>query len=282
MMTLFRRDYLLRLPLPLAQLYSRAFNAKDARARHDNGFYLFEALIKLAAIPLVASYLENVKQGGGRGGKIDRVLLKLALPAQGQCVQILRELAAHIASLPDAATHALGHVQGQLEKRHELPGLINLYRRIKNGPDGEPAADKTCSLLELFEVLVRYRNLAFGHGAAREESFYEREMGPLLTPAVNEVLREDLFSPLGPKGSELVYITEVRKISDEHYEAQLRELIGTQGERSDPIELTAAQAALLSPYRVALLWPGRKIPLRLDPLLAYRESGVNEEVLFLN
>jgi hypothetical protein len=29
----FRRDYLLRLPLPLAQLYSRAHNAKDPRRR---------------------------------------------------------------------------------------------------------------------------------------------------------------------------------------------------------------------------------------------------------
>ena len=42
MPTEFHRDYLLRLPLPLAQLYGCAFNAKDARGRHDNAFYLFE------------------------------------------------------------------------------------------------------------------------------------------------------------------------------------------------------------------------------------------------
>ena len=51
----FQREYLLRLPLPLAQLYSRAYNAKDARGRHDNTFYLFEALVKLAAAPAVAT-----------------------------------------------------------------------------------------------------------------------------------------------------------------------------------------------------------------------------------
>src|SRR5439155_2028747 len=43
----FRRDYLVQLPLPLAQLYSRAYNAKDARGRHDNTFYLFEAVVKV-------------------------------------------------------------------------------------------------------------------------------------------------------------------------------------------------------------------------------------------
>jgi hypothetical protein len=51
----FQRDYLVRLPLPLAQLYSRAHNAKDSRGRHDNTFYLCEALIKLAATPAVAA-----------------------------------------------------------------------------------------------------------------------------------------------------------------------------------------------------------------------------------
>ena len=45
----FRREYLVRLPLPLAQLYSRAYNARDGRSRHDYTFYLFEALVKLTA-----------------------------------------------------------------------------------------------------------------------------------------------------------------------------------------------------------------------------------------
>ena len=54
METQFHREYLLRLPLPVAQLYSRAFNAKDARSRHDNCYYLFRVLIKLAACPLTA------------------------------------------------------------------------------------------------------------------------------------------------------------------------------------------------------------------------------------
>ena len=50
----FHREYLIRLPLPLAQLYNRARNDKSARARHDNTFYLFEATVKLAAAPGIA------------------------------------------------------------------------------------------------------------------------------------------------------------------------------------------------------------------------------------
>src|SRR4029079_7811350 len=89
----FNREYLLRVPLPLAQLYSRAFNAKDARSRHDNTFYLFEALIKLAAAPLVAAYLHGVQTGAGRVAALDRLLLSLARPSLGEWVALVRELA---------------------------------------------------------------------------------------------------------------------------------------------------------------------------------------------
>src|SRR5437868_5997236 len=99
-MASFQRDYLVRLPLPLAQLYGRAHNAKDARSRHDNAFYLFEALIKLAAAPLIAAYLH---QGGARTPALDQLLTQLALPSLGQWTAMLRELARHYGQRPDAA-----------------------------------------------------------------------------------------------------------------------------------------------------------------------------------
>jgi len=49
-----------------------------------------------------------------------------------------------------------------------------------------------------------------------------------------------------------------------------------------PLPLTHEQADGLIPNRVAVLWPGRTVPLRFDPLLVYRESETAEEVLFLN
>ncbi|MDA0660831.1 MAG: hypothetical protein O3C60_18660 [Planctomycetota bacterium] len=81
----FRREYLLRLPLPIAQLYGQAYNAKSPRERHDNAFYLLEALVKLAASTATACHLEEVSQGRfARVPLLDRQLAQLALPSLGQ------------------------------------------------------------------------------------------------------------------------------------------------------------------------------------------------------
>jgi hypothetical protein len=136
----FQRDYLVRLPLPLAQLYSRAYNAKDPRGRHDNTFYLFEALVKLGAAPAVAAYLHEIGHGAPRVEVLDRLLVHLALPSLGQLVGMLRELARHFGTRPDAPSHPLGQLREQLNQPHrDRPALLALYRRIKNGPDGQRA-----------------------------------------------------------------------------------------------------------------------------------------------
>ncbi len=279
----FRREYLMRLPLPLAQLYSRAGTAKDARSRHDNTFYLLEALIKLAAVPGIAAYLNDVQHGQPHVEALDRSLVHLALPSLGQWVAMLRELAIHFGKRAEADTHPLGHLARQFTEKHsDHPALLALYRRIKNGPDGAAAGDQSCSLLQVFDALVQYRNGVFGHGGPRFEAFYEQEMGPLFLPAATEILTADLLDLLGPRGSRLVYLTEARPHDDGRVELGLRELVGLKSEPAPSLTLPAAQAAFLSPNRLAILWPGRPLPLRLDPLLTYRESDLAEEVLFLN
>jgi WD40 repeat protein/serine/threonine protein kinase/tetratricopeptide (TPR) repeat protein len=279
----FQRDYLVRLPLPLAQLYARAYNAKDPRTRHDNTYYLFEALIKLAAAPLVAGYLAEVDGGAPRVADLDRLLARLVLPSLGQWVAILRELARYFGGRPDAASHPLGHSWEQLNHAHrDRPALLALYRRIKNGPDGQPTDDRSVSVLGLLDAMVQYRNGVFGHGGPRFASFYADEMGPLLFPAANDLLAEGLFEPLGVRGSRLVFVTELRTREDGRVEAGLRELIGTQGERSAPLVLDRALGGSLVPERVAVLWPGWPAPMRLDPLLLYREGELADELLFLN
>ena len=279
----FQRDYLLRLPLPLAQLYSRAHNSPAPRARHDNTFYLFEALIKLSACPLVAEYLRELEEGAERKPALDRLLAQLALPSLGQWVGILRELARHFGTRPDTAAHPLGHLWKQLGTKHrDMPGLLALYRRIKNGPDGEPGNETTCSLLQIFDALVAYRNHVFGHGAGRFESFYEQEMGPLMLPAANELLSEGMLECLGPKGSRLVYLSQLRIVEEDSVAVSLSDLVGLQAERMMPLELTSDEADHLVPNSVAVIWPGRKMPLRLDPLLVFRGREVADELLYLN
>ncbi len=253
----FQREYLVRLPLPLAQLYGRAHNAKDARARHDNTFYLFESLIKLAAAPAVAAYLDEVERGSPRVPALDRLLVCLASPSLGQWLAIHRETARHFGERLDAATHPLGHLWGQLnEPRKDKASLLALYNRIKNGPDGEPAHDSKCSAIQVLDAIVQYRNGVFGHGAGRFEAFYAEDMGPLLFPAANELLAEGTLEPIGPRGSRLVQIAEIRTLDGGRVEIGLRDLIGLQGERSAPLFLDREQAGTLLPNRVAVLWPG--------------------------
>jgi hypothetical protein len=55
-MTGVNLDLLARLPLPLAQLYRRAANAKSAQERHLSAFYLWEASLKLLGCTAVAVY----------------------------------------------------------------------------------------------------------------------------------------------------------------------------------------------------------------------------------
>ena len=52
--------------------------------------------------------------------------------------------------------------------------------------------------------------------------------------------------------------------------------------RVDSLTLTAAQAQNVTPNRLAVLWRGHPVPLRLDPLLVFREAELNEDVRFLN
>ena len=101
----FRREYQIRLPLPLAQLYRRAHDAKEARALHENIYYLFEAAVKLAVAPAVACYLYEVDHGAQRVPSLDRLLARLALPSFGHWLEMLRELARHFGTRPDAASH---------------------------------------------------------------------------------------------------------------------------------------------------------------------------------
>ena len=286
----FRREYLLRLPLPLAQLYSRAHNAKDTRTRHDNCFYIFESLIKLSACPLIGSYLDDLKRGRPHIPAVDRALSHLALPSLGQWVGMLRELARHYGESETTKGHPLRLAWRQLNRKHSVadsPGIVGLYRRIKHGPDGKLSASTTCTLLELFDKLVRYRNDVVGHGGPRFDAFFDSEMGPLMFPAVNEVLAERTFEPMGPPGTRLVYLTEMRLIEEGKYEVALRELVGLQGERSAPMVFDSDLADTLAPRfgsfpGLALIWPGRPAPLRLGPMMRFRESEVADEVLLLN
>jgi len=90
----------------------------------------------------------------------------------------------------------------------------------------------------------------------RPVSFYA-QFGALLFSAANEVLAEDTLHMLGPRGTRLVYLTEVRTVAEDRVEVGLRELVGSaEGIRLDPLVLGHEAACELLSNRVAVLWPG--------------------------
>src|SRR5579863_2520978 len=85
---LLDEDLVRRLPLPLAQLYRRAHNAKSAVDRHNAAYYLWEAALKLLGSVAVVEYAEL----GDVDPQLVEMLENLARPAVGHWWQFVRRL----------------------------------------------------------------------------------------------------------------------------------------------------------------------------------------------
>src|SRR4051794_14211732 len=81
-------DAIGRMPLPLAQLYRRALNAKSTLDRHHNAYYLAEAALKLTASLRIGVVLA---QDIEPGVPLAQSLEALCLPSVGHWVSFLRE-----------------------------------------------------------------------------------------------------------------------------------------------------------------------------------------------
>src|SRR6478672_6636296 len=84
----FDDDLARRLPLPVAQLYRRAFNAKTPLERHLTAFYLWEAGLKLLASNAVVEYA----QSGASDDELAERLQNLARPSLGHWWEFTRRL----------------------------------------------------------------------------------------------------------------------------------------------------------------------------------------------
>jgi hypothetical protein len=109
-----------RLPLPLAQLYRRAHNAKTAAERHLTAFALWEAALKLLATGLVVEYAPH----GQHDPKLAEALQRLARPSLGDWLQIVRRLLPILAEGGDPGFRGLrdlllGKVRADLPRAKE-------------------------------------------------------------------------------------------------------------------------------------------------------------------
>src|SRR4051794_36848938 len=168
--TAFDDDLARRLPLPLAQLYRRAHNAKGARDRHDTAYCLWEAALKMLGATAIVAYAER----DAPAPELAERLQNLARPALGHWWEFVRLLLPVLADAGDEGFRAaLDLMLGR--GRDDLPRAAGLDAALREALDGAGGSRVTVRLAELFERLVRYRNREIGHGAAgqRPAEFYD-------------------------------------------------------------------------------------------------------------
>ena len=271
-----------RLPLPLAQLYRRARNAKSAIDRHHNAYYLAEAALKLAACARIGAALAA---GLDPRAPLARSLGDLALPSVGHWVGFLRAGSQHLRDRPDAALLPFASPDDRLLAPAALPAVRAFAERAAASGEGETPAvagevardGSRQGILGFFTLIAAYRNQVFGHGAQRLPAFYE-ELGPLLLDAASEVLREEcLFGGLT--------LAVARSIQDPSGSGAIewQGLEGLGGLTLATAKVGAEPAA--GPRAVAgqvhFVGPGARVPLH--PLIMYQEDrSERERVAFLN
>src|SRR5579884_1900414 len=267
-----------RLPLPLAQLYRRAHNAKTTLERHQAAYYLSEAALKLVGCTALVEYAER----GPHDPKLAERLQNLARPSLGHWWEFVRLL---VPVLADAGDSAFGKIRELLlgRERDDLPRAAGLDAALAEELEGRSGPRSVVRLSELFDRLVRYRNRELGHGAAgqRKEAFYER-MGRALLTGIPEVLaRLDVLA-----GRRLLYVADVRRQAGGRWLVERYELTGESARRVESLDVAHDQAAALPQPECAYLEAaagdaGGSPELRpLQPLVVYDPEAA--EVLFLS
>jgi hypothetical protein len=153
-------DLLARLPLPLAQLYRRAHNAKTALERHLSAFYLWEAALKLLGCTAVAVY---ATQPTHNPSLVER-LHNVARPSLGHWWEFVQLLVPALAEAGDPGFRAVRELLLGRSRDH-LPRVAGLDAALLEVVEGKTGARATVRLSELFDRLLRYRNGEIGHGA---------------------------------------------------------------------------------------------------------------------
>jgi WD40 repeat protein/serine/threonine protein kinase len=275
----FDEDLVRRLPLPLAQLYRRAHNAKTPLERHLTAFYLWEAALKLLAATAVAEYAQR----GSPDPSLTERLQRLARPSLGHWWEFVRLL---VPSLADGGDRGFVWVRELVmgRRRDDLPRCAGLDAALRRELQGRPGARATVRLTELFDCLVTFRNKVLAHAAPGQlgDDVNERMARALLAGSVELLGRLDVLA-----GRRLLYVGEVRQVGGA-WLAQRYELHGEGPCRLPALELPWQDAARLPQgERVYLLAPrdgagGEEDDhlRRLHPLLLY-DTETNE-ALFLN
>jgi serine/threonine protein kinase len=225
-----------RLPLPLAQIYRRAHNAKTPLERHLTAFSLWEAGPKLLASVAIVEYAQR----GEVDPKLADRLQNLARPQLGHWWEFVRLLVPVLAHKGDAAFQRVQDVLLGRTGGH-FPQAAILDAAVRDALGSKAELRPLVSFAELFDRLVQYRNKVLAHAAPGQlkDDFNER-MAKALLEGLAEIL--DHLDVLAIR--RLVYIAEVRQTYG-LWLVQRYELVGEAARRIASLELPRSDAARL-------------------------------------
>lgn len=275
-------DLLRSLPLPLAQIYLRACNAKTAVERHNAAFYLWECALKL----LVSVSLAECASRKRLGPEVRERLAILDHPSLGQWWELVRLLVPIVAEDDPAFRQIRDLVLGR--GRDDMPRAAGLNAVLQEECGRGKSAGTRVQLTGLFQSMVEYRNREFGHGAAaqKSESHYRR-IGSVMVGGIAEVLsRVDVLA-----GRRMVFVSDVQMTPAGSWVVDRFSMTGSNLRRLNPVEVPPGDAASLPrPTRVYLQRPttsegappsedGPRL-LALHPMVLLEPDSM--EVLFWN
>ena len=274
----FDDDLVRRLPLPLAQLYRRAHNAKTPLDRHNAAYCLWEAALKLLGSAAIVAYAERGRAGARAGASGSRTWRGRPWDTGGS------SSGSWCRSLADAGDEGFRPARDLVlgRGRDDLPRAAGLDAALREDLDGAGGARATVRLTELFDRLVRYRNHEIGHGApGQRDGRVLRPDGPGAPARRGRGPR-----PARRAGRPAADLRRrrpppaVRRLADRALRADRRDrpaarVAGAARVRGRP---PAAPAAALPRRRRAT--PDRRRPGRLHPLVLYDHDAA--EVFFLN
>ncbi len=265
-----------RLPLPLAQLYRRAYNAKNPLDRFLTAYYFWEAGLKLLASVAVVLYAERDEPDPA----LVECLQNLARPSLGHWWEILRRLTPVLAAGDPHFAAVRDLLLGR--SRDDLPRVAGLDTVLREDAAGQSTARGTVRVHEVFDRLVRFRNRELEHGAAgqRPAGSYDR-LGRALLLGVPELLeRLDVLA-----GRSLVHVPEVRRQADGAWLVERYDLGGESATRIASLERPESDGPRLPRPECLYLQaagPGEEAVtlVALHPLAIY--DAETNEVLFLS
>jgi serine/threonine protein kinase/formylglycine-generating enzyme required for sulfatase activity len=270
-----------RLPLPLARIYRRFFDAKSVDERYHEAYNLWEGGVMLLLAVAMAAYAEQPAEE-----KVDKwrddLLKALSANPFGPRLAAIRTLVPLLARVKAAGFKKVDDLLFG-EARVDMPRAAGLDSMLKEEITGRKEARSTARLMELFDRLLELRNREWHTSLGRRPRAFYRSMGDALLLGL-----QNIYAQLDPlAGGRLLFLGEKHKTSTDTVLVDRWELTGDVPRRLESWQIDLRSASLLITPSVGVELPtARTVDAGVDgtyvslhPLVVFEKSA--DKVSFL-